>query len=112
MSVAYDSEKMRDRLRDVLREQKAQGVSQREVAKRAGLGHGYLTSVLTEGKEPSVAHLASVCDALNISLGWLLFGYQMSPETERLILLIERNPTRRDGILALLDDEATSQRDH
>lgn len=99
MDTSFDIDAMRDRLRDTLEEK---GLSKREVSLKANLGAGFVHSILAEGKEPTVSKLASVCEAAGISLSFIIYGVKQSPETEKLISLIETNPEKRDGILALL----------
>jgi transcriptional regulator with XRE-family HTH domain len=99
MDTDFDIEALRSRLRKTLA---TKGLSKREVSLSAGFGAGYVHSILNEGKEPTVSKLASVCAAANISLGYIIYGVELSPETERLISLIETNPEKRDMILALL----------
>ncbi len=85
------------------------GKSKRAVSIDAGLGKGYLFSITNEGKDPSVVNLAKICDALDISLAYVLFGLEISPETEALMMRIERNSAQRDGILSILDPKDTDQ---
>lgn len=84
---------------------KENGASKRKVSLDAGRGPGYVHSILSEGKDPSVQHLMEVCKVLGISLQYVLFGYQITPETERLLGIFENRPETRDGILKLLDSQ-------
>ena len=84
----------------------AQGKSQREVSLAAGRGPGYVNSLLKEGKDPTVENLITVCRAANISLAWVLFGFEMSRETEEIVRLLETgSPKRRDSLLQLLQGD-------
>jgi hypothetical protein len=74
----------------------------RAVSKDAGLGAGYLHGVLREGKEPGVDHLILICDQLGVSFAYVLLGFEVTPETLRLVEVIEREPERRDAVLRLL----------
>ena len=78
------------------------GLSKRSVSLASGNGPGYVHSILAEGKEPTVSNLAAVCDAMGVSLSFILYGHEMSAETEVIIQLLERFPSKRDSILALL----------
>lgn len=69
----------------------------------AGLGPGYMHSILTEGKEPTLTRLASICEQLEVSMMYILYGIELSKETEEILSLLEANPDRRDGILKILD---------
>lgn len=93
---------MRERLENLL--EKAD-ISMRAASQKAGLTPGYLYSILKEGREPTVANLTKICQANNFSLAYLLFGFEISPATEKLIELIESSPERRDAVLALLDTQ-------
>lgn len=89
---------------------KANGKSQREVSLAAKLGQGYVNSLLKEGKDPTIENLVKVCAAANLSLSWVLFGVEMSRETEELIQEIERSgPARRAGLLQFLRGEEPSK---
>lgn len=89
----------RDRLRQAIADKHT---SKRKVSLDAGLGAGAVHSWLSEGKDPSITHLLSVCRVLGISLVWLTEGYEITPEAEEILSLIEGNPAAREGILALL----------
>lgn len=90
----------RKRLADAIAAKK---MSKRSVSLDAGLGPGYVHSILSEGKDPSVANLEAVCKIVGVSLQYVLYGYDISPETERLLRLMEENPDSRDGILRILE---------
>lgn len=100
MTANYDTNAMRERLSALL-EQK--GLSMREASRRGGTTAGYLHSVIKDGAEPTVQKLASICEANGFSLAYVLFGFEISPETERLMTLMEKEPQARDGILSLLE---------
>jgi len=90
---------MRQRLEEKLVEA---GVTMRLASSNAGLGKGYVHSVIKAGTEPTVKKLAKICEANGISLAYVLFGIDMSPETQKLVELMESDPDRRDSILSLL----------
>lgn len=87
---------------------KAQKKSQREVSLAAGLGPGVVNSWLNdnEGKEPMMDSLLKVCAVLNVSLPRILYGYEISGDTEEILRLLERKPAARDSILQLLRSAA------
>lgn len=101
MNYVFDIDQMRTRLAQALKDR---GLSKRSVSLKTELGPGYLHSILEENKQPSVGNLAKICSSVGVSLSYILYGIELSEETERLIALIEANPAKRDGILALLDD--------
>jgi transcriptional regulator with XRE-family HTH domain len=81
---------------------KDSGRSNREISLAARKSHGYIHSILKEGKDPTVDNLIAICRVLNVSLTKILCGFEMSAETEKILSLIEGNPKARDGILQIL----------
>lgn len=99
MDNTFDIEGLRSRLRSALEER---GISMRQASLNGNCGAGWVHSILEDGKEPTVSKLAAVCYGSGLSLSYIMYGLEVSPETERLISLIEANPEKRDGLLALL----------
>ena len=95
----------RERLQQILDES---GKSAREVSLAAGKGPGYVHSIMKEGKDPTIDNLLTICSVLNISLSWLIYGYEISRETEEILQLLEGSPNSREGILKILKDKASS----
>lgn len=83
------------------------GRSKRSVSLAAGLGPGYVHSILKEGKDPTIENLIAVANALEVSLSYLLYGYDVSKETEEILSLLEKRPQQRAAILQLLRGQAT-----
>ncbi|MEO1421326.1 MAG: XRE family transcriptional regulator [Pseudomonadota bacterium] len=106
MRAEFDIAAMRARLAEALKDS---GISMRKASLNAGLGHGYVHSILNEGKEPTVQQLAKICSENDISLVHVLFGFEISPETEELMKLISSDPAKRDAILALLPTPPADQ---
>jgi transcriptional regulator with XRE-family HTH domain len=100
MKPTYDTNAMRERLTGLLEQHE---LSMRDASIRGGTTPGYLYSIIKTGAEPTVQKLAKICEANNFSLTYVLFGFEISPETERLMSLMENDPQARDGILSLLD---------
>lgn len=98
----------RERLADAL---KASGKSKRAVSLATGMGAGYLHSVLAEGKDPSVDNLAKVCEVIGVSMTQVLYGFDISPETERLMRAAEASKETRDHLLALLEKQEADRDD-
>lgn len=94
-------ESWRDRLGAAL--ERAQ-LSKRGVSLKAGLGPGYLHSILQEGKDPTLDNLLAVCAAIGVSASWVVFGVNMeSPEVEELARIWSRaTPEQREGIRLIL----------
>ncbi len=84
------------------------GRSKRSVSLAAGLGPGYVHSILKEGKDPTVENLIAVANVVGVSLSHLLYGYEVSKEAEEILALLEKRPHQRDAILQLLRDQATN----
>lgn len=79
-----------------------QGKTMREVSLAAGKAQGYVHSLVGEGKDPSVENLAKICEAANVSLTHVLYGFEITPETEKLLQAAERRPDRVQHLLAIL----------
>jgi lambda repressor-like predicted transcriptional regulator len=101
MKNEFDISAMRQRLKSAVADK---GRSMRSVSIDAGMGPGYLSSVLKEGKEPTVVSLSKICDELDVSFSYILYGMNLSPEAEQIIVLLDENPAKREGILALLSE--------
>ena len=70
---------------------------------KAQLGPGYVHSILKEGKDPTVGNLQAICEALGVSIYRILGGFDMTPETERLLrLLVDAEEGDRRSVLHLL----------
>lgn len=90
----------RDRLAAVI---DGSGKSQREVSLAAGLGPGYVNSLFNEGKEPTLDRLQKVCKAANVSIYYIIGGFDITPETEEFLrLLVRADPDIQKSVLTLL----------
>lgn len=92
-------EQWRERLRLAI---KASGKSQRQVSLAAGNAAGYANSLIKEGKDPSVGNLIGLCDQIGVSLSYILYGFDVSPETEEVLRLLQAHPAARKGVLQIL----------
>ncbi len=82
---------------------KASGKSHRELSLAAGMGAGYVNSLFNDHKDPTIKNLMSVCEAVGVSLSYVLYGYEMSAETEEILRLLQKAPEgERDALLRLL----------
>lgn len=98
--TAMEETDWRTRLQDKF---DASGRSMRSVSIKAGAGENYLHSILKEGKEPTIGNLSNVCRELGISVAYVLYGVDITPENERLIKLIaDADPERREIALKVL----------
>ncbi len=79
------------------------GRSKRSISLAAGKGAGYLHSILSEGKEPTIESLARICHEINITMNYILYGQGASPEDKEFIELISKlSPEERQAVLTLL----------
>lgn len=89
----------RDRLQSAF---DATGESMRSISLRAGVSHGYLYTILVDGKEPNITNMMKLADALGVTLSWIMYGYSMGPQEEELLRLYARLPEKqRQAILDL-----------
>lgn len=90
----------RDRLETGLKDRR---ISKRAASLKAELGPGYVHSILSEGKEPTVDNLIKVCEANGLSATWVVFGYAVTPEIEELARLYAAAPEQTQvGIRSIL----------
>lgn len=79
------------------------GRSMRSISLDAGMSHGYLRSILYQGKDPTIESLARICRELDISLAKIIYGYDLTTEEEEFIDLFSKtSPDDRRAILTLL----------
>ena len=95
----YDDE-WRERLERAIA---ASGKSKRAVSLDSGNGPGYVHSILTEGKDPTVQKLIAVCSAADASAAFIIHGINVTRKESDLLRLIQTNPEKMDAILSLLD---------
>ena len=99
MSDVAKTPEWRERLRTVLADR---SLSKRGVSLAARLGPGAVHSWLAEGKDPSIDNLLAVCGVLNISLMYLVRGYEMTADAEEILRLLADDPASREGVLSIL----------
>ncbi len=88
---------------------KKSGKSKRAVSLAAGLGAGYMHSILAEGKDPTIDNLIAVCNEVGISLSAVLYGYDLTAENEEILRLLQASsPAAREGLLAVLREKSGS----
>lgn len=82
---------------------KASGKSPRAISLAAGRAHGYVFSLLNEGKDPTLTNLSAVCRVLGVSLPSILYGQDVTPEGEELLNLVaDADPKVVQGVLDIL----------
>jgi len=90
----------RDRLAKAVKDS---GKSPRAVSLEAGRAHGYVFSLLNEGKDPTVQNLSAVCRVIGVSLPYVLYGQDITPEGEEILGLVsEADPRVVQGVLDIL----------
>lgn len=95
-----EGEGWRERLRLAV---DASGKSQRAISIAAGMGAGYVNSLFKDGKDPTIENLIKVCGIVGVSLSYVLYGIEISPETEETLKLLQKAPEdERNAWLALL----------
>lgn len=93
-------EKWRDRLARAI---DSSGKSRRAISIAAGMGPGYVHSILKEGKDPTIGPLLKICDEVNVSLTYIVYGYSVSAEDEEFLqLLANSSDSEKAAILTLL----------
>ena len=90
----------RDRLRQAVDDS---GKAMREISLGAGCGPGYLFDILQEnGKNPTLPRLLSIIDQLDVSLAYVVYGFEMGADEERLLEVYARMPPdQRDAFLKM-----------
>jgi len=81
----------------------ARGVSKRSLSLKAGMGPGYVHSLLSEGKEPTIEKLVRICAELDVPLAMIVFGDDPAGFVQEVVeLWAKAPPTLRHGILDIL----------
>lgn len=83
---------------------KKDGRKLRTISLAAGLPPASLWEMLNTDKQPGVERVKAICDALNISIGYVFEGIDISPEGVRLLKAWAQLPKeRRENLLEFLD---------
>ena len=98
-TARMEHETWRHRLNAAL---KARNISMRQASIRAGAGDGYVQSVLVGGKDPTIDKLRAVCDAVPVSLAYILFGHDITAEDEAIVASLHAGPEVRDAVLTII----------
>lgn len=105
------NEPWRKRLIKIIDDAVDNGRSMRDISLRAGLGPNYVRHIVSGENAPTIEKLAALAAELNVSLLYILKGFDVSQETEDLISIFEGMPAKRRAILlALLEDETENER--
>lgn len=80
-------------------------MSMRAASLAAGMGPGYVHSIIKEGKDPGVESLLKVCDTLGITLSWLLYGFDIDPTSEKILQIVQGSDERQKAaVLTILEN--------
>ena len=96
----FDPDAMRERIREEIKRQRR---TQSDVAEAAGLGHGYLTNLLSRDQMPSVEKLHALCVELGVSIVWVMYGTNDTLDFERIIKIMGKDPRKLYALLTLLE---------
>lgn len=99
MSAKYHPTRMRERLIGLIEER---GLSLREVSIGSGSSESYLSGVLKRGRDPQLAKLIAVCDFLDVSVTWVLYGYEVPEGADDIFQLLSEKPELTSAVAALL----------
>jgi transcriptional regulator with XRE-family HTH domain len=105
MTAKFKSDDMRTRLKQALA---VKNKTMRAASMGAGQGESYLAGVITNGRDPQLSRLIAVCDYLEVSLSWVLYGYDLPQGSEEIFQLLSESPDRVENIAALLRDRPAS----
>lgn len=69
---------------------------------------GYIHGALKEGKQPGVDDMIAIARELQVPATWLLFGVEMSANTEKLLrLYASLSPSQQDDFLKMAESAAS-----
>lgn len=95
----FDIEAMRSRIEQELDRQRR---SRTEVSLASGNSKGYLTNILSRGQVPTVDRLQAICDALGVSMAYIMYGVDIPPDSNEVFDLMKRDPEKFRALVALL----------
>ncbi|WP_444668388.1 hypothetical protein [Cereibacter changlensis] len=77
--------------------------SMRSISLAAKCGPNYLHGILKEGKDPTVGYLSAICREMGLSVAYVLYGVNITPEKEGILAMLDRaDPESREIALAIL----------
>lgn len=99
MSIKYKPDEMRQRLLGIIEQRK---LSLREVSLGSGQSESYLSGVLKRGRDPQLTRLLAVCEFLNVSAVWVLYGFDFPDGADEIFQLITERPELASSVASLL----------
>lgn len=103
-----DTTAWRDRLATAI---KLSGKSKRAISLATGNGAGYIHSLLSEGKTPTIENLIKVCNEIDVSLAYVLYGFDITREDAELLSAMKESPEMRSAVLTLVRRQPSSEPD-
>lgn len=94
----FDLEKMRARLEAEIKRQRR---SMSETSLLAGLSKGYVRNVIVREQVPTIDKLHAICEALEISVPWVLYGQAVPKDAQEIFDLLEHDPKKFYALLEL-----------
>lgn len=104
-NIPMENETWKSRLADAVN---ASDKSKRQISLDSGNGPGYVHSILSEGKDPTITKLIGVCRAVPASPLYIIHGLNVSPLHEQIITALEGNPDMAANVLAILGSKPAS----
>lgn len=81
---------------------KDSGRSARSISLAMGRSRGYIHAVLNTKNQPKLEYLVAICDEMQISVLWLLYGIDMDKDAETLLRIYSSlNAEQRKQFVAL-----------
>lgn len=71
----------------------------------AGFGPGYVHSIFSEGKDPTVEKLLAICDAVPVSAAYILYGVELDDDDMEILRGLQTDTETRSAILSLMKRE-------
>ena len=102
VSSIADNLRMADDAWRTLLAQAVEGKSLRAISLKANCGAGYLHSILKEGKDPTIERLIAICEQVPVSIAYILYGVDVTPEDAQILEAMKRDRKTRDAVLTLL----------
>lgn len=74
----------------------------RSLGLRSNLSATAVHGIEKLGRDPGTETLAAICKTLNVSMAYIMFGLDVTPETEEILLLLQEKPAKHQAMISLL----------
>ena len=101
MAKEFNFESLYRRLEEAIAKSPEYRNNKTGLAIDAGVGRTYVTDVLNLRRDPMLGKLYKVCQKLDVSPAWVIFGIAEDPETLELMHLVEEHKVLRGSVLPL-----------